>query len=146
MTHFLHTLLIFSPFFVAMATAPQLLLRPYRGLSLTTAPVQAGVLPTGQIFAAPQYAGNRGPLQVTWDYSFGGTALGTVNVRLEGTDVDNPQSAAAAVWADADDGTAVAGEAARHVVNKEFKFFRVRVTGATGGDATTTITAGIKFN
>jgi hypothetical protein len=78
--------------------SPQLLFRQDRGLSIN-AQVASGANPTGQIFAVPQYHGPHGPLQIAWDTRFTGTALTTVNVRLEGTNDDNPQGGGT-VWAE----------------------------------------------
>jgi hypothetical protein len=82
-------------------------------------------------------------MQITWDYLFAGTAPATVDVRLEGNNIDINQASA---WVQVDQGTNAAGEAARSVVNKEFQWLRIRFVASTGQDATSTVTAGIKIN
>lgn len=120
---------------------PTLLTRPFRFIALAAAAALG--LPVSPIAAVPQYAGVGTPRTFRWDYTFTGTALATVTVNLEGNDV-SPQFTG--TWEILDQGTSVTGEAGRNVVNKNPLFVRVRVAVATGGDATSAISAGLRSN
>lgn len=120
---------------------PTLLVRPFRFVALAAAAALG--LPVSLIMTLAQYAGFGTTRNIRWDYTFAGTALSTVTVNLEGNDV-SPQFTG--TWEILDQGTSVTGEAGHNVVNKNPLFLRVRVAVATGGDATSLISAGVRSN
>jgi hypothetical protein len=92
----------------------------------------AGLAPVnGQVFAIPGTAG----YDITWDVVLAGTALGTIQVDLQGSmdaTFTNPVQL---------DTYNVVGNTGRHVTNKQMPFLRVRLVTATGGDPTSSVIA-----
>lgn len=99
----------------------------------------AGVAPlNGEAFAVPSGGSGGGNLAdgrtVRWQTLFAGTALGSVNMRIQGAMNDVP-----AEYIDLDTDTTVGGNS-KTVVGVRARFLRGQVQAYTGGDATSKVT------
>lgn len=112
-----------------MASSVQALLMAVVTQGLSVANPAAAAPVNGAVFAVPTTAG----FDITWDAVFAGTALGAVQVDLQGSldaAFTNPIQL---------DTFNVVGSTARHVTSKQVPFLRARLVSAAGGDATSTL-------